>query len=285
MRMSHVPLPRGCPPPPEPPRRDTDRPLKRASPLLLLAVAACSPGSEEPRRATGTASAPVPAPSTAQPASASELIARAVCDHYWKSTSAAARPYDSLASCVAAETKSRPCDASQAQACADFARSLPAGGGGKGLLGSPHCAACLAPAPAPGASVQDPLAAQRAALEGATLTVHSAKEHAGVWPVDLQPQRKPSSMLVKVDIELSGYGYRIDPDDFVLVDAKREIVGDSPYTERLTRKGAPIAWTDPSVRDDPDLRLLAYFVVPTSLRGKTLTVDYGGKLSRPFELR
>lgn len=93
-------------------------------------------------------------------------------------------------------------------------------------------------------------------------------------------------MLVKLDVEMTGYGYRIDPDDFILVratGAQPESVGDWPYTERLTASGKPTAWTDPAVVNDPDLRMLAYFVVPASLRRQSLAVSYNGKVSRPFE--
>lgn len=149
-------------------------------------------------------------------------------------------------------------------------------------------------------NVVEQLARERS-LEGGTLTVHSATLPSGSGPAELQARRDPAKVLVKIDIELTNYGYPIDPDDFVLetrrdpmtieahdetmVLEKIETIGKNPYTERLTHAGKPIAWKDPSIVNDPDLRILAYFQVPRAVQGKWLTISYNHKGSIPFMLR
>lgn len=260
--------------------------LRRAAPLFVALILGC-PGPREDRGqavAPASSSAAAGTDAKAPSASASEVFARTVCDHYWKFTSTAARPYDSLGACIAAETLPRPCSVEQAQACAAFAEPLRPGAPGNGLLGSADCAACLNASPAAG----DAYAEQRAALERATLAVHSATLHTAAWPADIAPQKNAKTVLVKVDVSLTGYGYRIDPDDFVLVlagESQADAVSSGPYTERLSSAGKPVAWDDPSVRDDPDLRIVAFFPLPATARQKPLAVGYAGKVSTPFQLR
>jgi len=96
---------------------------------------------------------------------------------------------------------------------------------------------------------------------------------------------KTDAILVVIDVELSGYGYRIDPDDFVLVTPAGEAVSDSPYAERLDRAGKHVDWRDPSVIDDPDLRMRAFFPLPKTASAEPLAVSYNGKQSTPFTVR
>ena len=56
-----------------------------------------------------------------------------------------------------------------------------------------------------------------------------------------------------------------------------EAIASGPYTERLTRAGKPVAWDDPAIVDDPDLRMVAFFVTATANRGKKLVVLVGQK--------
>jgi hypothetical protein len=255
--------------------------MRAAWSLVGFALASAC-GRKEP------APPPVPTPVTTARSDASpqDIVARTVCDWYWRSSSANARPYPSLDECIAAETKPRACDAKQADACAAFARDAKPGTG-NGLDDSPDCAACLAPAPDPALAAA--FAEQRAARERAKLTVHSARIHTRAWPKDLEEVRDASKIVVVLDIELGGYGYRIDPDDFVLdvatADPKAEAAGSWPYTERLTRSGKPTTWTDPAVIDDPDLRMRAYFALPKTASAESLVVSYDGKRSAPFKVR
>jgi hypothetical protein len=89
--------------------------------------------------------------------------------------------------------------------------------------------------------------------------------------------------------QLSGFGYRIDPDDYLLVapGAAKDApaISDSPYAQRLTRDGKPVDWRDPSVINDPDLRMRAFFPVPKSASRGSLIVEYNGKQSAPFTVR
>jgi hypothetical protein len=257
----------------------------------VVALVTCQTGAETPRETTYpslvptlTASAEVPAPeSTPELESASAIMARTLCDHTWRFSSASARPYASKELCLEARRIPRPCSADQARRCSTFARELGPGAPGEGLHGDADCRACLAPHP----DAPNPLAEQRAALERSVLTVHSVRLPKGAWPAELASQRSSSAILVQLDLSLTGYGYRIDPDDFMLVEsaAATTAVADSPFTERLTRNGRPVAWTDPSIVDDPDLRILASFVVSAALAGSSLHVSYDGKISAPFVVR
>ena len=187
-----------------------------------------------------------------------------------------------MEACIRAETHERACTLANAEACAEFARALQPGAAGNGLNGSPDCVACLDPKA--DTSMQAAFAEQQKALDGATLTVHTAKIDNGKWPADLADQKTKSTVLAKLDVELTNYGYRIDPDDFVIVEGAYTVAS-GPYTERLTHAGQPVAWTDPSIVNEPDLRIVAYFVLSAAARGRSFAVSYNGKVSRTFELR
>lgn len=249
--------------------------------VCLVMAAACSQGQpSSSERAAQPRAAAVP-PGVAVP----ELVAKTLCDWYWRSSSTNARPYDSLEQCIAENTLSPGgCTEQQARACAAFARE--ATPGSAGLTSSPDCVACIEPVRS--ATFKKAYAEESAALARATLTVHSARPHTGTWPADVA-DRRTNAVLVVVDVELSGFGYRIDPDDFLLVTpgaAKgAAAVADSPYAERLTRDGKPVDWSDPSVVDDPDLRIRAFFPVAKAASAGPFAVEYNGKPSAPFSLR
>lgn len=251
------------------------------SACLLVLLVGCS-NDRGPASSAGSAAAaspPAPAPAVA---SAPDLVATTWCDWYWRSTMPSAREYDSREACVAASTVTPSCTEQQAQACAAFARTAEPGQA-PGLNGSPDCVACLDAMTT--ARHARAFAEEQAALDRATLTVHTARRHDGAWPADIADRRTADAILVAVDVELSGYGYRIDPDDFVLVTATGAPVADGPYAERLTRAGTRVDWTDASVVDDPDLRVRAFFPVPTAARATPLAVSYNGKQSTPFTVR
>lgn len=247
---------------------------------VLLALAGCARTSDT----TSPERAPAPAPATPRPAAPTDVMARALCDHYWKFSSASARPYPSVDECITAETKPRACAAAQATACAEFARALEPDQAGAGLMGSADCAACLG-GPAP--ELEAAMAEQQRALDAATLTVHAARiATRAERPTELGAAA--GAVVVRIDVELTGYGYRIDPDDFVLgtpAGAAFETLASDPFTERLTHAGAPVAWTDPTIMNDPDLRIVAYFQLPGAAPRTPLTIGYEGKLSRAFVLR
>lgn len=250
---------------------------------LALLAAACR---NEPATSSTPTTAPPPSPAPPPTTSVPELIATTMCDWYWRSSAANARPYDSLEQCLAENTVTPAgCSEQQARACAAFARDE-AQPGSVGLTSSPDCVACMNAVTQ--AQTVKAFAEEKAALDRAKLTVHSATLHKGAWPADLRERRNDAALVV-IDVELASFGYRIDPDDFVLVEpgAAKDAVAlaDSPYAERLTRDGRPVDWRDPSVIDDPDLRMRAFFPVPKAAVGKPLVVEYNGKQSSPFTAR
>jgi hypothetical protein len=257
--------------------------------VLVLAGGACEKKRTE--QTAPTTPSPAPAPEREQRALAEpkatavgqEVFARALCDWFWRSSVSSARMYDSLEECIALQTKPRACTDEQARACALYMRDAQPGTG-EGLNGNLDCAACLTPTHDP--VLEAEIAAQRAALERAKLVVHSAAIQT-TWPETLEALRDASKVLVMVDVEMTGYGYRIDPDDFELLSAAppHEAITGIELAERLTRAGQPVAWTDPEVVNDPDLRIRAYFVIPAAMRGTSAVIDFEGKRSAPFSIR
>lgn len=129
---------------------------------------------------------------------------------------------------------------------------------------------------------------QTARLHRARFEVYSARIHDGPWPADLPRPDGGSTICFVVDVELTGYGVRIDPDDYLLVTGtgpNRRIVAANPYCERLTHDGRPVDWQDPAITGDPDLRMRAYFAVPEAERGTSVRIEYDDKPTGPFVIR
>lgn len=78
-----------------------------------------------------------------------------------------------------------------------------------------------------GDTLQKAFAEQQKALENASLVVHSAVVERG-WRKELAHEKDAAKIVINLDIELSGYGYRIDPDDFVIIDETK--TGDADLT-------------------------------------------------------
>jgi hypothetical protein len=258
--------------------------LKRGAIVWVVLAAACA--KERASSESGTKVRPAPAqPTKVSPNNnASTVVARTLCDWYWRSSGSTARPYDTFERCIEAETKPRVCTEPQAQACEAFVRTLQPGSAGQGLYGSPDCSACLTPTHDPKREAE--IAELRAAYARAKLVVHSADVHTDDWPTDLAALRAPTKLLVTLDVEMSNFGYRIDPDDFELLFATppNEPLAGLEYAERLTRDGKPIDWRDPAVVNDPDLRMKGFFVVPSDARGKSVVVSFEEKRSAPFTI-
>ena len=132
---------------------------------------------------------------------------------------------------------------------------------------TPPTPAAPADVPPPAATEDPDPAAVDQALARATLKVHAAKKHDGVWPAELDAERGPAVFLVDVDVELASFAYRIDPDRLLLETTAGDIVSQSPVTLGVDNG-----------------RMTAMFVVGNALQAKSVVVTYDGKRSQPFKL-
>jgi hypothetical protein len=125
----------------------------------------------------------------------------------------------------------------------------------------------LAEPPPPGVDEAPDPAAVAAALERATLTVHTAHAYTGAWPAELEMERGPSVFLLELDLELASYAYRIDPDKLLLESTRGDIVSQAPLAT-----------------DAPGGHTTAVFVLAKAMQSKRLVLSYDGKRSKPFKL-